>query len=163
AGKLTDRRRPALVLGLSMAAFAGAFALFALAPDRGVLLVAVAFAGVAYGGVNPPTNVMVAGRLGGRGGFFLGAQQSVGALGVVLPSVALAHGWRVSVGLAAVVCALAALAVVLVRNARRIVLTASGQGKDPGRREIAALGMFGFVMAGTQWAFLTYLVLFLTE
>jgi MFS family permease len=168
AGKLTDRRRPALVLGLSMAAFAGAFALFAVAPSRGVLLGAVAFAGVAYGGVNPPTNVMVAGRLARRVGFFLGLKQSgvpLGGLlaGVVLPSVALAYGWRVSVALAAVVCALAALAVILVRNARRIVSTASGQGKEPGRREIAALGTFGFVMAGTQWAFLTYLVLFLTE
>src|SRR5262249_57475137 len=76
---------------------------------------------------------------------------------------ALEYGWRVSAGLGAVVSALAALAVVLVRNARRIVLTESRQGKEAGRREIAALGTFGFVMAGTQWAFLTYLVLFLTE
>jgi MFS family permease len=168
AGKLTDRRRPAIVLGLSMAAFAGAFALFAVAPSRAVLLAAVAFAGVAYGGVNPPTNVMVAGRLARRVGFFLGLKQSgvpLGGLlaGVILPPVALAYGWRASVGLGAVVCAMAALAVVLVRNARRIVLRESGQGKEAGRREIAALGTFGFVMAGTQWAFLTYLVLFLTE
>ena len=168
AGKLTDRNRPALVLGFSMAAFAGAVALFAVAPSRAVLLTAAALAGVAYGGVNPPTNVMVAGRLAQRVGFFLGLKQSgvpLGGLlaGVILPPVALAYGWRVAVGLAAVVCALAAFAVILVRNARRIVLVASGQDEPVGRRQIAALGMFGFVMAGTQWAFLTYLVLFLTE
>jgi MFS family permease len=168
AGKLTDRTRPANVLGLSMAAFAGGVALLAVAPSRGVLLAAVALAGVAYGGVNPPTNVMVAGRMAQRVGFFLGLKQSgvpLGGLvaGVVLPPVALAYGWRVSVALAAVVCVLAAFAVILVRNARRIVLTASGQGKEVDRRQVAALGTFGFVMAGTQWAFLTYLVLFLTE
>jgi MFS family permease len=168
AGKLTDRCRPALVLGLSMAAFAGAVAVLAVAPTRAVLLAAVALAGLAYGGVNPPTNVMVAGRLARRVGFFLGLKQSgvpLGGLlaGVILPPVALAYGWRVSVGLAAVVCGLAAVAVVLVRNARRMVLASSAQGKEVGRRQIAALGTFGFVMAGTQWAFLTYLVLFLTE
>jgi len=168
AGKLTDRRHPARVLGFSMAAFAGAVALLALAQTLGVLLLAVALAGLAYGGVNPPTNVVVAGRMARRVGFFLGLKQSgvpLGGLlaGIVLPPVALAYGWRVSVGLAAVVCASAAIGVILIRNARGMVLADSGQGKEVSRRRIAALGTFGFVMAGSQWAFLTYLVLFLTE
>jgi MFS family permease len=168
AGKLTDTRRPASVLGLSMAAFAGAVALMALAPGRAVLLLAVGLAGLAYGGVNPPTNVVVAGRLARRVGFFLGLKQSgvpLGGLvaGIVLPPVAIAYGWRVSVGLAAAVCGVAAIAVVLIRDARGVVLPGSRPGRGAGRRQIAALGTFGFVMAGSQWVFLTYLVLFLTE
>ena len=168
AGKLTDRVHPARVLGLSMGAFAGAVALFAVAPSRPVLLVAVALAGLAYGGVNPPTNVVVAGRLARRVGFFLGLKQSgvpLGGLlaGVVLPPVAIAYGWRVSVGLAAGLCGLAAIAVLLIRNARGLVVQDQRRGAGVSRRHVAALGTFGFVMAGSQWAFLTYLVLFLTE
>src|SRR4029079_5909574 len=44
AGKLTGLSRPALVLGVSMAALAGAVALFAVAPSRAVLLTAAALA-----------------------------------------------------------------------------------------------------------------------
>jgi MFS family permease len=168
AGRLTDRRPPAHVLGVAMAGFAGAVALFALAPTLPVLLVAVTLAGLAFGGINPPTNVMVAGRLARRVGFFLGLKQSgvpLGGLlaGIVLPPVALAYGWRVSVGLAAVLCGLAAVGVLLIRNARGMVRPPAEHQRPIDRRQITALGTFGFVMAGSQWAFLTYLVLFLTE
>ncbi len=168
AGKLTDRSPPAHVLGLAMGGFAGAVALFAVAPNRPVLLVAVTLAGIAFGGINPPTNVIVAGRLARRVGFFLGLKQSgvpLGGLlaGIVLPPVALAYGWRVSVGLASVLCGLAAVGVLLIRNARSLVQPAAPHRRGIERRQITALGTFGFVMAGSQWAFLTYLVLFLTE
>ena len=169
AGRLTDRTDPARVLGAAMTVFAGAIALAALAPDRAVLMLAAVLAGVAYGGVNPPTNVVVAGRLARRLGFFLSLKQSgvpLGGLlaGVVLPPVALAIGWRSAVGLAAVLCAAVAAATPLLRNARTLTVDKDRPGRGAAtRREIVSLAAFGFAMAGTQWTFLTYLVLFLTE
>ncbi len=169
AGRLTDRTDPARVLGVALTVFAGAIALAALAPDRAVLMLAAMLAGVAYGGVNPPTNVVVAGRLARRLGFFLSVKQSgvpLGGLlaGVVLPPVALAFGWRSAVGLGAVLCAVVAAATPLLHNARTLTAGEDRPGRvAASRREMAALGAFGFAMAGTQWAFLTYLVLFLTE
>jgi MFS family permease len=168
AGRLTDQNDPARVLCFAMTLLTGSIALLALAPNRAVLLVAAALAGLAYGGVNPPTNVVVAGQLARRLGFFLSLKQSgvpLGGLfaGIVLPPVALAYGWRVSVALAAVFCAVAAAATPLLRNAKTVELAERTPGRRTTRRQIAALGAFGFVMAGSQWAFLTYLVLFLTQ
>jgi MFS family permease len=168
AGKLTDSFGAARVLGLSLAAFAVSVAVAAVAPTAAVFMVAVLASGVAYGGVNPPTNVVVAGTLVRRLGFFLSLKQSgvpLGGLlaGVVLPPVAVAFGWRVAFGLAAAVCFAAAATTPLLRNAA--VLTARG-GRPAlpraSRRHLVAVGIFGFVMSGTQWTFLTYLTLYLT-
>jgi len=168
AGRLTDRGEPARVLGVAMALFSAAVALLALAPDRTVLFLAAVLAGLAYGGVNPPTTVVVAGRLARRLGFFLSLKQSgvpLGGLaaGLVLPPVAIAFGWRAAVGLGAAACALAAAATPLLRNAQTFRLEGGGSAPLPPRRRLQALAAFGFVMAGSQWAFLTYLVLYLTE
>src|SRR5581483_4968430 len=118
AGRLTDRGHPARLLALAMSAFAGSVLLFALAPDRAILFAAAALAGLAYGCVNPPTNVIVAGQLARRLGFFLSLKQTgvpLGGLlaGAVLPPVAIAWGWRAAVGVAAVACALAAAGLAL--------------------------------------------------
>ena len=107
AGTLTDSFGAARVLGLALVTFAGA-TVAAAAPDVVVLMLAVLGAGIACGGVNPPTNVVGAGRLAGRLGFFLSQRQSgvpLGELlaGVVLPPVAVAFGWRWAFGLAAFV------------------------------------------------------------
>jgi MFS family permease len=168
AGRWTDRNDPARVLGVAMALFTAAIVLLALAPNRIVLFAAAVLAGLAYGGVNPPTTVVVAGRLARRLGFFLSLKQSgvpLGGLlaGVVLPPVAIAFGWRWAVGLGALLCAFAAAATPLLRNAQ--TLNRAGRTPGPGltRRQLGALGIFGFIMAGSQWAFLTYLVLYLTE
>lgn len=148
--------------------FTAAVGLLAIAPDRTVLLLAAFFAGIAYGGVNPPTNVVVAGQLSRRLGFFLSLKQSgvpLGGLlaGLALPSVAIASGWRVAVALACAVCAVVAAFTPLLRNARTIYSAPRRRRRRTTRREVTALSAFGFVMAGSQWVFLTYLVLFLTD
>jgi len=168
AGRWTDRGDPARVLGVSMALFTSGVVLLAAAPDREVLFAAAVLMGLAYGGVNPPTTVVVAGRLARRLGFFLSLKQSgvpLGGLvaGVVLPPVTIAFGWRTAVVLGAVLCALAAAATPLLRNAQTLTLEGRASGPAPSRRKLAALSTFGFIMAGSQWAFLTYLVLYLTE
>jgi MFS family permease len=168
AGKLTDSFGAARVLGLSLAGFAVAMALAAVAPTTALFMLAVLAAGLAYGGVNPPTNVVVAGKLARRLGFFLSLKQSgvpLGGLlaGVVLPSVAVAFGWRWAFGLAVAVCLVAAATTPLLRNAA-VLRSRAGRPAvpGPGRRHLVAVGIFGFVMSGTQWTFLTYLTLYLT-
>jgi MFS family permease len=168
AGRLTDRVDPARVLGASMLLFTAAIAVFSVAPDRTVLLLAAALAGLAYGGVNPPTNVVVAGQLSRRLGFFLSLKQSgvpLGGLlaGLVLPSVAIAYSWRVAVALTCVACAAVTAVTPLLRGAATIVAEPRRRSRQTTRREVSALSAFGFVMAGSQWVFLTYLVLFLTD
>jgi MFS family permease len=168
AGRWTDRGAPARVLGVAMACFTAAVVLIATAPDRSFLFGGAVLAGLAYGGVNPPTTVVVAGRLAHRLGFFLSLKQSgvpIGGLfaGVVLPPAALAFGWRSAVALAAVLCAVSAAATPLLRNASTLDLGDRAAGPRPPRRKLVALSTFGFIMAGSQWAFLTYLVLYLTE
>jgi MFS family permease len=168
-GRLTDERGPARVLGWSLAAFAVAMGLAAAAPDAALFMTAIFFAGLVYGGVNPPTNVVVAGRLQQRRlGFFLSLKQSgvpIGGLvaGAVLPPIAVAFGWRVGFAVGVAACLVAAASTPLLRGAT--VLRAEGGPTDSplGRRQVAGLGAFGFVMAGTQWTFLTYLTLYLTE
>jgi MFS family permease len=168
AGTLTDSFGAAPVLGLALLAFAASMAAAAAAPDPAVLMLAVLGAGIAYGGVNPPTNVVVAGRLARRLGFFLSLKQSgvpLGGLlaGVVLPPVAVAFGWRWALGVAVLVCLASAALTPLLRNAA-VLRSPAGRprGLTGDRRRLLVVGAFGFVMSGTQWTFLTYLSLYLT-
>ena len=168
-GRLTDSFGPARVLGFSLAAFAATMGLAAAAPNAALFMAAIFLAGLLYGGVNPPTNVVVAGRLQRRRlGFFLSLKQSgvpIGGLlaGAVLPPIAVAFGWRIAFVVGVAACFAAAATTPLLRGAT--VLRAEGGHADSplGRRQLAGLGAFGFVMAGTQWTFLTYLSLYLTE
>ena len=168
AGTFTDSFGAARVLGLALLAFAASMAVAAAAPDAAVLMLAVLGAGIAYGGVNPPTNVVVAGRLARRLGFFLSLKQSgvpLGGLlaGVVLPPVAVAFSWRWALGVAVLVCLASAALTPLLRNAA-VLRSAAGLPRrlTDGRRRLLVVGAFGFVMSGTQWTFLTYLSLYLT-
>jgi MFS family permease len=168
-GRLTDSRGPARVLGLSLAAFAASMGLVAAAPDAAFFMAAIFVAGLFYGGVNPPTNVVVAGRLQQRRlGFFLSLKQSgvpIGGLlaGAVLPPIAVAFGWRLAFVVGAAVCFVAAASTPLLRGAAVLHAAAERNNSPLGLRQLAGLGIFGFVMAGTQWTFLTYLSLYLTE
>ncbi|MGI9658750.1 MAG: MFS transporter, partial [Gaiellaceae bacterium] len=170
AGRLTDRLGPATVLGWALGLFSVAMLATAVAPNVAVFLVLIALGGVAYGGVNPPTNVAVASSFDQRLGFFLSVKQSgvpLGGLvaGVVLPPIVIAAGWRWGLVTAALSCMLVVAATPLLRGARVIVRdgVAPGVRSPLSRRELAALGAFGFVMSGTQWSIFAHLTLFLTE
>jgi MFS family permease len=169
AGKLTDSVGAVRVLVLSLLLAAGALALAALAPFAGVLMVAAFAAGLANGGVNPPTNVVIAGQMTSRLGLFLSIKQTgvpAGGFlaGLVLPPVALALSWRWAFGVLAALALAVAASTWAVRGAR--VLSGGGSESGPpalGRRERITIAFYGLVMAGTQWSFLTYLVLYLTD
>jgi MFS family permease len=169
AGKLTDSIGPTRVLFGALVLFAGGMAFAALARSTVVFMLAVLLAGLAYGGINPPTNVVVAGQLGRRLGFFLSVKQSgvpLGGLlaGVALPPIAVAFGWRWALAVTVVACIAVAAATPLLRNAAVLRGSSTVLGEPSlRRREMIAIGFFGFVMAGSQWTVFTYLTLFLTE
>ena len=136
AGRLTDRFGPARVLGLSLLLMACATAGGALARSGLVLMAAAFVAGWGYGGMNPATNVIVAGRLGQRLGFFLSLKQTgvpIGGFvaGLVLPAVAIAYGWRWAFAVGALLTAGAACTAVLVRGAAVLGGGEAARGEPP--------------------------------
>jgi MFS family permease len=84
--------------------------------------------------------------------------------GLVMPPIAVATSWRVAFGVGAAAALAVAASSLLLRGAP--VLAAPHRAQvtgGPSRRERWVIGAYGLVMAGTQWAFLAYLVLFLTD
>jgi MFS family permease len=169
AGALTDSAGPATVLALALLLFAAAFAAAAVAPTAALVMAALFVAGLGYGGTNPPTNVVVAGRMTGRIGFFMSLKQTgvpIGGFlaGLVLPPIAVAVSWRAAFGVGALLALAVAASTRLLRGAAVLSAPAeAGNRGGPSRRERWVIGVYGLVMAGTQWVFLTYLVLYLTE
>ena len=170
AGVLTDRIGPAAVLGRSLALFTAAMAVAAAAPTVAIFLAGLTIAGFMYGGINPPTNVVVAGRMAQKIGFFLSVKQSgvpLGGLlaGLILPPVAIAFGWRWALAVAVGACAAVAALMPRLRGAAVIGSDDPDHaGSSPlTRRDLAALGLFGFVMSGVQWSVFAHLTVFLTE
>ncbi|MEZ5100041.1 MAG: MFS transporter [Thermoleophilia bacterium] len=170
AGRLTDALGPVRVLFASLLLMAAATLVGAVAPAGPVLMGAMLVIGLAYGGVNPPTNVVVAGQMSRRLGFYMSVKQTgvpVGGFlaGIVLPPIAVAVSWRLAFGLTSIVAVSVALASALwLRGAR----TLRGEARADGaggitRLELTSITAFGFLMAGLQWVFLAYLVLYLTE
>lgn len=170
AGRRTDQAGAAPVLAAASVGLAVALVLAAIAPNGRAFMATMLLLGLAYGAVNPPTNVIVAGSLARRRrGFFLSLKQSgvpLGALlaGVLLPPAAVAFGWRAALLLAAAGSLLVAASTVVLRGAGTSGGADGPHSLPPGPRlEALALGFFGFVMAGIQWSFISYLTLFLTQ
>lgn len=171
AGRLTDSKGAAGVLGVSLVGCAAGLGLAAAAPSFTALVGALVVIGLALGGINPATNAVVAGGLGSRLGFFMSIKQSgvpLGGLvaGVALPPIAVALGWRTA--LVAPVGAIL-LAVTLIPLLHGMTVSRGGREGRPssqrrfGSRELLALGFFGFVMAGSQWVLLSYLALYMKD
>jgi MFS family permease len=169
AGALTDSVGPVRVLAVALVFLAAAIVVAAAAPLAVLFMAAMLAAGFAYGGISPPTNVVVAGRMERRLGVFLSLKQTgvpVGAFlaGLVLPPLAIWVSWRFAFGVAGVAALAVAISATHLRGAAVLPSAGTvGDGDGPSRRERISMGFYGFVMAGSQWAFVTYVVLYLTE
>lgn len=176
AGRLTDRLGAPRTLALAQAGIAAGVALSALAPTRLVFLAGVFAAGLAYGAVNPPTNVLASDVVPRRHrALFLSCKQTgvpIGGLvaGSVLPGLAAAFGWRVA--LLAPIAVLAATALAALRLARRqerATAPAPGSAWDADGLEaapapaLAPTAAYGFLMAGIQLTFVGYLTIYLVD
>jgi MFS family permease len=177
AGRLTDRLGAPAMLALSQAGVALGAATSAVAPSRPVFLAGVAVAGLAYGGVNPPTNVLVTDAVPRRHrALFLSLKQTgvpIGGLmaGSTLPSAASLVGWRGALLLP--VGVLAVTGAISMTIARR---EAAGRGAQEATRlpepthfetapapSLPPTGAYGFVMAGVQLTFVGYLTVYLVD
>lgn len=175
AGRLTDRLGAPRTLALAQAGIALGVAISALAPTRLLFLTGVLVAGLAYGAVNPPTNVLASDVVPRRHrALFLSAKQTgvpIGGLvaGSVLPSLAAAVGWRAA--LLAPILVLATTTALALRLARRqeAAPTATASTWDAGDEtpapapDLPPIAAYGFLMAGIQLTFVGYLTVYLVD
>lgn len=178
AGRLTDRWGAPVMLAVAQAGVAVGVGIAAVAPSRFLFLVGIGVAGLAYGGVNPPTNVMVSDSIPRRHrALLLSLKQTgvpIGALvgSAILPSIAVAVGWRwsllVPIG---VLLTAAALSLTVVRReaARLGAASPAPSARDESVGEaapapsLAPVGLYGFIMAGVQLSFVGYLTVYLVD
>lgn len=176
AGRLTDRLGAPRTLALAQLGVATGVALSALAPTRLVFFAGVFVAGLAYGGVNPPTNVLASDVVPRRHrALMFSAKQTgvpIGGLvaGSVLPGLAAAYGWRVALlAPIAVLLATALAALTLARRQERTTAPAPGPTWDAEALEaalapgFAPTAAYGFLMAGIQLTFVGYLTIYLVD
>jgi MFS family permease len=176
AGHLTDHLGAPVMLAMAQAGVAGGIAIAALAPSQLLFLGGIMIAGLAYGGVNPPTNVIASDAIPKKHlALFLSFKQTgvpIGGLvaSVALPSIAESVGWRMSLLVPIVVLLLAAgLAMTLVRSEASALEDTDGSGFSNEPDEIAPApslaptALYGFIMAGVQLSFVGYLTVFLVD
>lgn len=167
SGRLTDSLGAGPVLAMSMLALAVGCALSAVAPIPLVFFGGLVIAGLGYGAVNPPTNVLANPADPRRRGLSMSIKQSgipLGGIvaGIVVPIAAIATDWRWSMLIPIVVCAL--LALVSARVPRAWGRSGADAPLAP-RRAIRLSYAFavGFLLAGIQVAVFVFLAIFLVD
>lgn len=168
SGRLTDSLGSGAVLAMSMLALALGCAISATAPLAGIFFGGLIVAGLGYGAVNPPTNVLANPVNPRRRGLSMSIKQSgipLGGIlaGLLVPNVAMAAGWRWSMLIPIGACI--ALAVISSRL-QRVRPLGSGEAEGSLTRVQVRLPhayMFGFFMAGIQVAIFIFLALYLVD
>lgn len=169
AGRAVDAfgGRP-VVIALAAAAGTG-FVMAGVAPAYGVLVAAVAVAGIAVACGNPSTNKLVAAKAPpGRRGLVMGVKQSGVQLGgvvagVALPAIAAAAGWRAAMLASAIVPAAALVAAKILVPPDRpgpAPPPASARGL---RRALGWLAGYAFLMGMSVAVIGAYLTLYAHE
>jgi len=136
-GRLTDRLGPAPVLAVAAGALALGAAVAAVAPARWLFFAGVAAAGLGYGLVNPPTNVLADPGSPRLRGLTMSIKQTgipLGGIlaGLLVPRAAAAVGWRWATAVPIAGCvAVAAVAALGPRD--RSTGTGGGAHSHSGR------------------------------
>jgi MFS family permease len=167
AARLVDRYGGAAAIASGLGFIAAGACVMALASGAVLFFAGVALLGVAFGIVNPATNVLATGNvLARRRGLSMGIKQTgvtIGgaAAGLCLPRISAATSWRVAFA----VCAFVALAVAVSALVRK---TATGTGPLILKEDVVPVGRFelafyGFAMSGIQAALFTYLTVYLVD
>jgi len=175
AGHLTDRLGAARLLVLAMVGVGISEIVASTSPWLWLFVVAIFGVGLSYGGITPPTNVIVRGAADGSNqGLIMSSKQigvTIGGLiaGLTLPAIGDAYGWRAAL-LAPAACAfvIAVLAYLTRANLRRQTGPVAHPDVRAEKLRIRfgwrlGVGGFGFLMAGLQLSFVSYLAVFLTE
>ena len=168
SGRLTDSLGSGAVLAMSMLALALGCAISATAPLAVVFFAGLIVAGLGYGAVNPPTNVLANPINARQRGLSMSIKQSgipLGGIlaGILVPAFATTAGWRWSMLIPIGACI--ALAVVSTRL-RRVRPQDGGEGGGTPTRVQIRLPhayIYGFLMAGIQVAIFIFLALYLVD
>lgn len=168
AGRLTDSLGSGPVLAMSMLALALGSAISATAPLPALFFAGLVVAGLGYGAVNPPTNVLANPTSGRQRGLSMSIKQSgipLGGIlaGVVIPGIAMTLGWRWSMLIPIVVCTVLALVSVRVRSGGSQDVEEGGASTAPIRIRLPHAYGFGFLMAGIQVAVFIFLAVYLVD
>lgn len=168
AGRLTDGWGPGRVLVLVMLLLAAGVGVAALAPTYGVFLGGVLLAGLGYGAVNPPTNVLANPRTPRRRGLAISIKQSGiplgGAVaGLLIPAVAVRYGWRLSLVVPIASCVLLALLFATLRRSASPADDDEHSADDAVRLRLPRAYVFGFLMGGVQVTIFTFLAVYLVD
>jgi len=167
-GRLTDRSGPEPVLVLAAACLAVGAAGAATAPTPALFFAGVLAAGLGYGVVNPPTNVLSNPRSPRLRGLAMSVKQSgipLGGVlaGAVVPAAAGIVGWRWAMVVPILGCAAVAAAAALGPRARRAPAGAPVPPEPGVRLRLPWAFAFGFLMAGVQVAVFTFLTVYLVD
>ena len=185
-GRLTDRLGPPPVLVVAAGVLALGAAVAAVAPARWLFFAGVVGAGLGYGLVNPPTNVLANPPDPRLRGLAMSVKQSgipLGGIlaGVLVPRAADAVGWRWAIAVPIVGCVVVAAVAALGPGGRGTGAVAETVGSphgsagptdraDPSHGLAAGLRLrlplafaFGFLMAGAQVAVFTLLTVYLVD
>lgn len=168
SGRLTDSLGSGPVLAMSMLALALGLAISAMAPLAVIFFGGLIVAGLGYGAVNPPTNVLANPVNPRRRGLSMSVKQSgipLGGVlaGILVPTVATTAGWQRSMLIPIGACL--ALAVISSRLRRVRPPDGGEDGVSPTCVQIRLphAYMFGFFMAGIQVAVFIFLALYLVD
>lgn len=167
-GRLTDRWGPGPVLVLVSVLLAAGEGLAAVAPSAWLFFAGVLVAGLGYGAVNPPTNVLANPRTARRRGLAISIKQSGVPLGgslaaLLVPSVAVAYGWRQSLLIPIALCLVLAVVFAVLRPASSAVDLPEQTGDVSVRLKLPYAYAFGFLMGGVQVTIFTFLALYLVD
>jgi MFS family permease len=156
------------VLVVVALALAGGLGVAALAPTYWVFFGGVLLAGLGYGAVNPPTNVLANPRSPRRRGLSISIKQAGiplgGALaGLLIPPVAVQYGWRLSLLVPIALCGLLALVFAMLRPSASPLDREEQHASDAVRLRLPRAYSFGFLMAGVQVTIFTFLAVYLVD
>lgn len=167
SGRLTDTLGSGPVLAMAMLALALGCAISATAPLPALFFAGLTVAGLGYGAVNPPTNLLANPRDRRHRALSMSIKQSgipLGGIiaGMLLPPIAIQIGWRWSMLVPIAACVALGLVSARLRD------WSPATPGDPSPPAPIAIRLphaylFGFLMAGIQVAIFIFLAVFLVD
>lgn len=168
SGRLTDSLGVAPVLAMSMLALSIGLVVSALAPVVAIFFAGLIIAGLGYGAVNPPTNVLANPANPRRRALSMSIKQSgvpLGGIlaGFIIPVAAAVTDWRWSLLIPIVACAGLALFSAQLGPLSPASAEGGGVGEPRTGLRLVHAYAYGFLMAGIQVAVFILLAVYLVD